>query len=907
MQSREAACDEGEYAVKRRKALQAAASSVSYPTGSTQGPNQRFERKKYRCNIFKELQKLFDEDEESFSSGSGNESVQYKSLILEELVKRDRLNTIIINLYPQEKGYSIAFRTRDRTMCLKGDTEDMVETTPKPYGDWGLLRYLSSEELPPHLLDVLEQFQFLFYSGCVIAEVRDYRQISYSNICYTHHILLRPTYKTLLADINNLTKDRTDFSSDDKAALESELLLAHTPDLCLESDPHIENELAEVCNRKYIWNDSPCRKIAKKCPQATINTKRKLDQSIWDLDLFEYTRAKKRAKSEAQSVVHSSRAPLNKVTPEYKTVIPVPSLECPSIAPPTQPLVINQFWPIAWPEETQDCSLHLMEEYTLETDMPSKDKDNPRVYHIKLSIYRRPADLEYIGEMYLDRDHKKDSAGQNGVSCRFSLASRSNTNRYIEQFTEIFTEGGRKKILPRLQQGSARLGMHAVGRSTAQPYSREHMERIHQALLQGRLTGLNGVSPGLQQQLQMPHPVQVATVQKPQQLTAEGQEVNKFGNYVQIQAAANVKQLAAQQQQKLNALNNSAMRLPRKTTINNVAGGTRVLNHGNLSQSVPQTVTLTSVNNSRVNFLSEVQQPQTVTLSVESGGHINCALPIKQVVQNDALNAAGPSQLAQLVSSGTTKYTTIPVKQQVVNQRLLSVSSSSNGGNNSTLSAMLHGTPAADVPGIVSPNASPLFLEKLGGNSGQSIFAPATPKIPQQAQFVVQSPKGNAVISPMSSPPPQTSGILNLAQFQVIVSGSVPGGGGAPTGLLVSLPPGVATQTQSLATQGSQQVVQGDALSTAGPSQLAHLVSSGSTKNISQQSLRANSGSQTIQLAQGNTQFQLFSPLQRPNNCQTNLPNQANITSRALQRTPVTIKISPNTSQLTDMHFNLDK
>lgn len=76
--------------------------------------------------------------------------------------------------------------------------------------------------------------------------------------------------------------------------------------------------------------------------------------------------------------------------------------------------------------------------------MPSKDKDKPRVYYIKLSILQRPSNSEFLGELYLDRDYKKDH--QNGVACRFSLGSRANALRYIHQFTDIFTESGRKSV-----------------------------------------------------------------------------------------------------------------------------------------------------------------------------------------------------------------------------------------------------------------------------------------------------------------------------------------------------------------------------------------------------------------------------------------------------------------------------
>ncbi|XP_076252522.1 transcription factor Spt20 homolog [Rhynchophorus ferrugineus] len=948
MQSLGAICEEGEHAVKRLKVLRTATPSMSSSKEEAQRSHSEVEEKHSKFNLFEELQKLYDEEEtNSISSDNENENVLYKSLLLEKLVSRERLNTIIFNLYPGNKGYSIAFRAQDRTMCIQEGSEEMIETKTWPYEDGDLLAYLDREELPPIMTDILEQFEYLYYSGCVIAEIRDYRLAYRQHKCCIHHVLLRPTQKTLLADINNLTKDKSDVTIEDKDALESQILLASTPDLCLEPDNHIENDLAEIYSRKHLWNTSPLRKIAKKFTQTTVNRKRKLDQHthMHDLELFEFSKAKQR-KSESS---HSSRTLLRKATSEeHKTGISIPNLDCSSIGPPNQPVTVNGFKPMKWPEETNDCSLQLMEEYILETDMPSKDKDNPRVYHIKLSIFQRPSNFEFLGELYLDRDHKKGEG--KGVSCRFSLGSRPNVHRYVQQFTEIFTECGRK--VARIRGGSARSDAHAATRSAAQSqHNQEQTERLRQDLqtqsqqvtLQA---GVNGVSQTIP--IQIPHDSQSGNVQqKPHQFSTKELEINALAKKLmnsaqQFQAAANAKQQAAQQQKFLansniisllnsspvnasnneasaavvNALNNTSAThqrlLSRKMTLSNVPGCARVLNHSNLialsnsrvnlsdanAQLNPlagQTVTLTSVNNNRVslsefNSQASGQQPQTVTLtSAGTGGNYN--------------------------------YTTVPIKHQVkvVNQRILNTSSSE--GNNKSLSALLVGTPAADVPDVVGPNTNSVLLEKLASSSGQSIFTQA-PKSTQQTQFVVQNAKGNTVISP--SPPPQTSGTLNvqslnLAQLQSIpgfqnvvqipgsaqlislalnVSGQVSSGNGTPTGLLVSLPAGVATQTQAVATQSSQQAVQGVVLNTAGPSQVAHIVSSGNIKNLSQQNLRLNSGSQTVQLTQGGSQFQLFSQIQRPNR-QQNLPNQANITTRTIQRTPITIKMAPNSNPRT--------
>jgi len=69
-----------------------------------------------------------------------------------------------------------------------------VETVRWPYHLDALLSYLDNGELPYILVDLLEESNpDLFYSGCVIAEVRDFRQSNSHSSYNTHHILLQPT------------------------------------------------------------------------------------------------------------------------------------------------------------------------------------------------------------------------------------------------------------------------------------------------------------------------------------------------------------------------------------------------------------------------------------------------------------------------------------------------------------------------------------------------------------------------------------------------------------------------------------------------------------------------------------------------------------------------------------------
>lgn len=70
------------------------------------------------------------------------------------------------------------------------------------------------------------------------------------------------------------------------------------------------------------------------------------------------------------------------------------------------------------PRPTPDCQPQLVEEYILETEKTSPHA-SAGFFHIKLSILQRPSDQEFLGELYVDRDHVEGE--RNGAACRFTL------------------------------------------------------------------------------------------------------------------------------------------------------------------------------------------------------------------------------------------------------------------------------------------------------------------------------------------------------------------------------------------------------------------------------------------------------------------------------------------------------
>ncbi|XP_037093749.1 uncharacterized protein LOC119113557 [Pollicipes pollicipes] len=103
-------------------------------------------------------------------------------------------------------------------------------------------------------------------------------------------------------------------------------------------------------------------------------------------------------------------------------------------------------------EPSRDASLHLREENAVEWD-----RGGGRVMHMKLSVYLRPADDSYHGQLYVDRDYKEGRRG--GACCRFPLCCRAAADLYVKQCIEIFTEYGKK---------SAKLTHQVVGQPPRQ-------------------------------------------------------------------------------------------------------------------------------------------------------------------------------------------------------------------------------------------------------------------------------------------------------------------------------------------------------------------------------------------------------------------------------------------------------
>ncbi|XP_038171659.2 transcription factor SPT20 homolog [Arvicola amphibius] len=194
--------------------------------------------------------------------------------LLEKLMEREPLPCLVVSLYPENQGYSLMLRDKDGVL---------IEPNPGPYVGQKLLEYLDAEELPFFLIDILEKSPVnVFHSGCVIAQIRDYRQCGdiyppkepaaeaavSSPACQVRHILLCPTMQSLVSDVESITSNSSQCTQEEKVKLESQLTSATAEPLCL--DPSVA---ATCTTNKLLFNEqkmntNPMRQCLKRhaCP-----------------------------------------------------------------------------------------------------------------------------------------------------------------------------------------------------------------------------------------------------------------------------------------------------------------------------------------------------------------------------------------------------------------------------------------------------------------------------------------------------------------------------------------------------------------------------------------------------------------------------------------------------------------
>ncbi len=210
----------------------------------------------------------------------------------------------------------------------------------------------------------------------------------------------------------------------------------------------------EVARQKY--NTVPLSRTVRKYSQAGVNRKRKLDATpaasaagaagaASRLHDF-VTKLNKRKKVNPQEALvrhqQLTRAAARKQQMLASGGAAAAAAASAATAPdaPASTDVSRLARAIQRRPDVNDMTPHTVEEYILET----AERGAQRVYHTRLTIFQRLANEEYLGELYVERDYRESE--NKGSTCRFTLGTRPHALRYINQFTEIFTEEGRKSV-----------------------------------------------------------------------------------------------------------------------------------------------------------------------------------------------------------------------------------------------------------------------------------------------------------------------------------------------------------------------------------------------------------------------------------------------------------------------------
>ncbi|XP_006835734.1 PREDICTED: transcription factor SPT20 homolog [Chrysochloris asiatica] len=214
---------------------------------------QRSPKQKYfssgKKSIFQKLHDLYVEEFEK--EPTSVQELKRNVNLLEKLVLRERLSRLVVKLYPSGGGYTLMFKGGD------GSESEAIRLS---YEKRELLEYLDAEELPPVLIDFLEKSQMnIFYSGCVIAEVRDYGQCGNMQApsYQSRHVLLRPTAQTLISDVDRIASNYPKWTQEDKLQLESQLILATAEPLCLDPSVAVACTENRLLYNKQKMNTHP--------------------------------------------------------------------------------------------------------------------------------------------------------------------------------------------------------------------------------------------------------------------------------------------------------------------------------------------------------------------------------------------------------------------------------------------------------------------------------------------------------------------------------------------------------------------------------------------------------------------------------------------------------------------------
>ncbi|XP_032533866.1 transcription factor SPT20 homolog isoform X3 [Chiroxiphia lanceolata] len=384
---------------------------------------QRPPKRKYlssgRKSVFQKLYDLYTEECEK--EPEIKQKLRRNVNLLEKLVMQETLSCLVVNLYPGNEGYSL---------MLRGKNGSDSETIRLPYEEAELLEYLDAEELPPILVDLLEKSQVnIFHCGCVIAEIRDYRQSGNmkSPTYQSKHILLRPTMQTLICDVHSITSDNHKWTQEDKLLLESQLILATAEPLCLDPSIAVTCTTNRLLYNKQKMNTRPMKRCFKRYSRSSLNRQQEVAHysAPPQLRILDYLQKRKERKAAQQYDLKISKAgncvDMWKQNPCYLTAPSEVDVE--KYAKVEKSIKPDDSQPTVWPAH------EIKDDYVFECEVGNQ------LQKTKLTIFQSLGNPLYYGKI---QTLKGDEENDNLLTpSQFLIGSKTDAERVVNQYQEL--------------------------------------------------------------------------------------------------------------------------------------------------------------------------------------------------------------------------------------------------------------------------------------------------------------------------------------------------------------------------------------------------------------------------------------------------------------------------------------
>ncbi|XP_037748537.1 transcription factor SPT20 homolog isoform X29 [Chelonia mydas] len=438
-----------------QQALELALDRAEYVIESAR---QRPPKRKYlssgRKSVFQKLYDLYIEECEK--EPEIKQKLRRNVNLLEKLVMQETLSCLVVNLYPGNEGYSL---------MLRGKNGSDSETIRLPYEEGELLEYLDAEELPPILVDLLEKSQVnIFHCGCVIAEIRDYRQSGNmkSPTYQSKHVLLRPTMQTLVCDVHSLTSDNHKWTQEDKLLLESQLILATAEPLCLDPSIAVTCTANRLLYNKQKMNTRPMKRCFKRYSRSSLN--RQQDVAHYptppQLRLLDYLQKRKERKGAQQYDLKISKAgncvDMWKQNPCY---LSAPSeVDVEKYAKVEKSVKPDDSQPTVWPAH------EIRDDYVFECEVGNQ------LQKTKLTIFQSLGNPLYYGKIQTFKGSEENDSPV--TPSQFLIGSKTDAERVVNQYQELVQSEAKCPVkMVHNSGGSVNLSHLSPGKEMEQPES----------------------------------------------------------------------------------------------------------------------------------------------------------------------------------------------------------------------------------------------------------------------------------------------------------------------------------------------------------------------------------------------------------------------------------------------------